>query len=211
MSQPTKKENSKSITLEKEKMAKKTKPEKKTVYKQPSLYWRLAVAAILGIFLTGGVFLVLNQLKSLVKEIEVKRGQLVALSTNEETYQELSAALESVKEEAVFLAKVLPDEETIIDFIGRVEEIARESEVEVSSLRFNQETPRKDDQGCFFLELGIQTKGSILNLDRFLEKMNQEPFLLKPKTIAVSNLDEAVSEMVYSGWLYVDPIFFKKP
>lgn len=181
----------------------------KSVLNVPNLYWRLAVAAVLGLILTGGIFFSNHKLKALAKDAEQKKGQLVALSQKDENFKQLSSALTSLSEEIGLLQKALPSEEGVVEFINQIENIKQTTEVEIKTFKFSDDLPKPDGGGNYYLELIIEAGGPLANLEKFSESLWQLPFLLKIKNQVINKMDEPTSEMILKIWLYVDPNFFQ--
>jgi len=195
-------------TKKRQKKSKVKAKKAKSPFKQPKLYWRLIIAAILALILIGGIFFSMTKLKTLVLEMEQKRGQLEALSQQEINSKRLSLNLASLSKQIEVIEKATPDEKGIIEFINQLEKIEKESGVVMGGFNFTTDQPKVDKAGRFYFELAIQASGSRQNLRSFLEKVLALPFLLKIQLIDFNNLGDENPKMTFRAWLYVDKEFF---
>lgn len=185
---------------------KRVKKKVRRAFLVPNLYWRLAVAGVLGLVLVGGIFFSSAKLKTSVSEIEKKRGQMVALQEREESLRLLAFELDTVKGEMSLVENVLPNEEGIVDFIKDIESLGEK--VEIGKLSFESDQPQSDRLGRSYIEWTIEARGSLDNLEDFLEKLLSLPILIRSKVIDIDKMDEETSKLVFRAWLYVDPNFF---
>lgn len=198
-------EKKKEIKVE-EKKGKVIEKKIKRPFSVPNLYWRLAIAGVLSLILTGGIFFSSAKLKAQVSEVEKKRGQMVALQEKEESLRLLSLTLNSLKEEIPIVEKALPNERGVVDFIKEVGILGEK--VMIESLSFGTDQPQLDQAGNSYIEWTIQASGSLTDLEEFLEKILSLPILIRPKVIDVDNVNEETSKLVFRAWLYVNPNFF---
>lgn len=178
----------------------------KRTFSPPSLYWRLAVAGVLGLVLVGGIFFSAGQLKHLVVEVEKKRGQMVALQQKEENLKLLSFSLDSLKEEALLIRTALPDEKAVVDFIKKIEDFGRG--ISVGNFIFESDQPQLDQEGNSFIEWTIEVTGPVVELERFLTDLLNLPILIRPRLIDIDDMDKEISKLIFTARLYVEADFF---
>lgn len=197
-------EEIKEIAKKKEKRVVKKKV--KRPFSVPNLYWRLAVAGILSLILIGGIFFASGKLKTIVSEIEKRRGQLVALQEKEESLRLLALSLDSAKEEISLVMSALPNEKGVVDFVKQIGHLG--DKVAIESLNFESDQPRFDQEGNSYIEWTIEASGSLADVEEFLTRIMNLPILIRPKVIDIDKMDEETSRLVFRAWLYVDPNFF---
>lgn len=186
----------------------KGKVEKVEPFSPPSLYLRLIIGGVLGIAMVGGIFFSASQLKLGVEEIEKKRGQMVALQEKEENLMMLSLIFSSVEGEIPLIEKAFPNQEEVIDFIKKVEELGRE--VSLENFNFESDRPQSDPEENSYLEWTIEASGPLPKLEEFLANLLSLPVLIRPKVIDIDEVDREVGKLVFRGWLYVEPDFFEE-
>ncbi|MFC1727001.1 hypothetical protein ACFL0Y_00590 [Patescibacteria group bacterium] len=176
--------------------------------KSPKLSWRLAVAGFLGLFFLVGAHYSRTQLKLLVEQIEQKRSHWIALSEMGVNYKKMALDLSQVENEILLISQALPNEAEIIDLFDHLRGIELQTEVVVDVFSFETDQPRLDEAGNNYLDLFIEARGGVENLERFLTNTFNLPILMKAKTINFYQLSQAESRLVFQVRLYVDSAFF---
>lgn len=182
----------------------------KPAFRTPRLLWRLAIAIIMGLILIGGIIISNKQLDKLVGESEQKRSQLIALSKKDDDFKKLSSVLNMIGEEIKKIQEALPDENRIVEIISQVESMKEESGVDIKTFKFTEDHPRSDGKGNYYLELNIEASGQLQSLEKFSEIFLRLPVLLRVKDLAITKMDEPVSQMNLKVWIYVEADFFQE-
>jgi Tfp pilus assembly protein PilO len=187
------------------------KPKKKSPVSVPSLYLRLVIAGVIGLALAAGGLFSANHLKILVPQLQQKKAQLTALSEREVSYEKLAKDFNLVGEEIKIIEQVLIGETGMVRFLEEIERIREETQVEIKTLNFTDDEPRRDKAGHHYVEFTIEASGQMAQFEQFLEKLLSLSYLMKVKTIDLSRINDETSQMIFQAWLFVDPNFIQEP
>lgn len=133
------------------------------------------------------IFLNYKKTKEIYKEIFVNKVKLENIEKREKNIQEFKEKLG--KENITFFEAFFVDKNFPISFINFLEKMAKDSQlkIEISFL----ETKNKKEN---FLRFQLKILGENQNLFRFLEKIENSPFLIQIEKISISKLKEEKEE-----------------
>jgi Tfp pilus assembly protein PilO len=196
---------------EKAKQPKKVKSLKKPKrFSIPSLAWRGAIAGAMGMVLIGGSLFASSQLKILTGQVREKKSQLIVLSQEGANLQQLKEALITLEAEEAVIQSALIKEDDVIDFLGEIQGLEAQSEVQVINFNFANDEPRQDPNGYSYIEFSLEAVGTVDQVKNFLEKILGLPLLIKTKSIDISDMETGTGRLIFKAWLYVDPEYSKE-
>ncbi len=132
------------------------------------------------------IFPLFNRIKNNSEELVAKKENIIFLEarvSNLERFRALYAELEHFLEE---VDNLFVDSEMPIEFIDFLERTSKESQLEIEILPISD---KKTREGFWpYLTFQITSSGSFSNFLRFLEKLENNPYLIEVKNITISRL-----------------------
>jgi Tfp pilus assembly protein PilO len=149
------------------------------------------------IFLAGFVFFALAPIfnginKSAKDSAEVKKEiasldlEINNLGTINQQYQQYQADFDKIN--SLFINLEIP-----VDFIRFLEKLSQDSKVSAKISSVTNAPDKKDEQSWPSLYFQTSAKGSFLNLSRFLEKLENAPYLIEIQNLNISKIEDQKS------------------
>jgi hypothetical protein len=157
-------------------------------------YLTLSLAVI---FLAAFVFLAImplfnginknaKDLAGVKKEIVSLDSEINNLGTVSQQYQQYQANFDKIN--SLFINLEIP-----IDFIRFLEKLAQDSKVSAKISSVTNAQDKKDEQSWSFLYFQVSAKGPFLNLSRFLEKLENAPYLIEIQNLSINRIEDQKS------------------
>lgn len=169
-------------------------------------YFHISSGILLTIILIGGIFFSYTKLNQFTENARQSRSQLVAFQEKQTDLQQLAQNLASVESEAKIIDQSFPDEEGVVGFIRLLKAIS--SNVSLNVFDFVNDQPVADQAGQFYIDFNLEVAGSYENVELFLFRFINFPYLIDIKLIDLTGVESDDSRLILSARLYVNPSFF---
>lgn len=169
---------------------------KKRIYSTLIIFAFLIILIIVFI-----VFPLFREIKNNPEELIVQKEKFIALETkiiNLEKFKVLQTELQPFLKE---IDNLFVDSEAPIEFIGFLENTSKESQLKIEILPTSDKKTEKDSWS--YLTFQITSTGSFPNFLKFLEKLENSPYLVEIQNISISKLigaQDAVSDNVRANF-----------
>jgi Tfp pilus assembly protein PilO len=175
--------------------------------KPTKMSWKINMGILIGInilFVLVTIFLV-SQMSTKGKEMKELRTK--QLATNVSTSTVAQEELEKHKEHSDKVLSVFPDDDQLIEFVAKIDELKRAGGV--TGFSFASDLPIKDPLGLLGLPVLVEMKGSLDQVNQSVVALQNLPFILRPVKTEIEKNDDGTFEVRWGGFLYVDQNFGK--
>jgi len=186
----------------------KKKREKKTGPKisVPYPYLHLVVGLLGTAGLLVAIFVTRQKLVLLASQLEEKNSQLVALQESSLGQQSLTQQYNSVVSRQDEVLTAFPNEQSIIDFFKLFRQLVGEAKVE--TFDFQTDQPLSDGLGNSYIEFAAEISGSVTQLDAFLARFTEVPYLVSFSLIDFEQNGTGGASLIIKARLEVEPNFY---
>ena len=153
------------------------------------IYLSIIAFAILNILLI--VFIVFPLLKEVKKNSEaflLEKNKIASLSKEEESRKKMEDLYKNYQSDLEEIEKVFVDPEVPIEFIGFLEKTAAVSQTQLKILSMTQKIEKEDPWPS--LSFQLSAIGSFPDFLRFLEKLENSPYLIEASELNARSLAE---------------------
>jgi len=156
---------------------------KKKIYLLGLIFGVLNIALI--IFL---VFPLINSLKKSSQDLISQRKELISFSEKKENFKNLEKIYQANQKKLEEIELLFIDPETPIDFIDFLENTAKDPQVSIK-ISLAPEKKQESDFGPT-LSFNISRESSYPNFLKFLEKLENGPYLIEIQNLNIKKLEE---------------------
>lgn len=164
----------------------------------------MAVIAALNVLCLVGIFVLSNKIKQTAVEVNsgrVEKLKLEAQSSNVVT----QSVVERTKSEAAKLRDLFPDDDKLLEFINKIDELKRQNIIVGFSSASDEVV--KDKTGYPGVPVSLEVRGTEAELNNALKQINDLPVIINPIIVEVNKLEESKFSYKLGGFLYVDETF----
>jgi Tfp pilus assembly protein PilO len=147
--------------------------------------------------------LLLNSLKG--KTLEMKKMKNLAAETSRVNLENLETEIAETQDKSEQLATVFPNEEGLIGFIQKIDELKKDKYLTYFS--FAADNILKDKTGYSGLPLVLEAKGSWQQIGETLSKIYSLPFIVRPINVEIRQVAGNEMNLKLGGILYVSKNF----
>lgn len=168
--------------------------------KLPTKILIFGLVNLLGLIFLG---LLLTDLRQ--KTLEMKKMKGLAVQASQINLENLQTEITENKDKSEQLEAVFPNEEGLIEFIKKIDELKKDKQLTYFS--FAADNILKDKTGYLGLPLVFETKGNWQQISASLSSIYHLPFLIRAINLEIRQVTEKEMSLKFGGILYVSKDF----
>ncbi len=134
------------------------------------------------------IFFLFKEVKNSSEAFSLGKEKITSLSEEKENREKMEDVYKNYQPDLGKIEKVFIDPEVPIEFISFLEETASTSQAQLKILSMTKKTDKKDSWPNLLFQLSVT--GSFFNFSKFLEKLENSPYLIEILELNVRALSE---------------------
>lgn len=123
------------------------------------------------------IFLLSKGVKNSSEAFSLEKEKIASLSEEKENRKKMEGLYENYQSDLDKIEKVFIDPEVPIEFISFLEKTAGDSQVQIKIISMAKRTDKKDDWSNLLFQISVT--GSFSDFSKFLEKLENSPYLIE--------------------------------